>query len=136
MQANPLISISYVSKATQDMGMLSLMRLIGQAVSLNKEINATGVLFYENQCFGQILEGPRSEIMGLWAKIQLDPRHHEVRMIAMEEIKERIFPNWSMRFVGADQIARRSSELRDVLDGLPENDHALLKIMRSARELK
>ena len=49
MKSGKLITLSYVSRATQDMGMLALMRLISQAVFHNKEIGATGVLFYENQ---------------------------------------------------------------------------------------
>ncbi len=130
-----LISLTYVSKATQHMGMLSLMRLIGQAVSVNKAIGATGVLFYENEWFGQILEGPRSEIMALWEKIKLDPRHHQVRLIGIEEISQRHFPNWSMRFIGAEELSDKAPELRSVLNGLPDHDDSLIKAMRLSSQL-
>lgn len=135
MQPDTLISLSYVSKATHDMGMLSLMRLVDQAVNLNKEIGATGVLFYENQCFGQTLEGRYSEIMALWAKIQKDPRHNQVRLMGIEEIKDRQFPDWSMRFVGADEIAKKVPNLRKILNALPEHDDALLNAMRISSTL-
>ena len=130
----PLIAISYISKATQDMGVLALMRLTDQASQLNQQLDLSGVLFYENQHFGQILEGPRIEAMKIWEKIQRDPRHQQVRLLKMEDIKERSFPAWSMRFFLAKEIVAKMPSLTSVLDGLPEHDVELLRLMRSAAE--
>ena len=129
-----MIAISYISKATQDMGVLALMRLTDQASQLNQQLDLSGVLFYENQHFGQILEGPRIEAMKIWEKIQRDPRHQQVRLLKMEEIKERSFPAWSMRFFLAKEIIAKMPNLTGVLDGLPEHDVELLRLMRSAAE--
>lgn len=52
MSQSPLVAISYISKATQDMGVLALMRLTDQAAQLNQKLDLSGVLFYENQHFG------------------------------------------------------------------------------------
>lgn len=134
MSQPPLIAISYISKATQDMGVLALMRLTDQASQLNQQLDLSGVLFYENQHFGQILEGPRIEAMKIWEKIQRDPRHQQVRLLKMEEIKERSFPAWSMRFFLAKEIVAKMPSLTSVLDGLPERDVELLRLMRSAAE--
>ena len=128
----PLISISYISKATQDMGVLALMRLTDQAAQLNQKLGLSGVLFYENQHFGQILEGPRAEVTKIWEKIQRDPRHQQVRLLKMEEIAERSFPSWSMRFFLAKEIIAKMPNLTGVLDGLPEHDDELLRLMRTA----
>ena len=129
-----LISVSYISKATQDMGVLALMRLTDQAAQLNQKLGLSGVLFYENQHFGQILEGPRAELTKIWEKIQRDPRHHQVRLLNMEEIEERSFPAWSMRFFLAKEIIAKMPNLTGVLDGLPEHDVELLRLMRAAAE--
>lgn len=129
-----MIAISYISKATQDMGVLALMRLTDQASQLNQQLDLSGVLFYENQHFGQILEGPRIEAMKIWEKIQRDSRHQQVRLLKMEEIKERSFPAWSMRFFLAKEIVAKMPSLTSVLDGLPEHDVELLRLMRSAAE--
>ena len=51
MTSAPLITLSYISRSTQNMGMLALMRLIDKAVKENKKMGLTGVLFYENQHF-------------------------------------------------------------------------------------
>lgn len=134
MSQSPLISVSYISKATQDMGVLALMRLTDQAVQLNQKLGLTGVLFYENQHFGQILEGPRTEVTKMWERIQRDPRHHQVRLLKMEEIGERSFTTWSMRFFLAKEIIAKMPNLTSVLDGLPENDVELLRLMRIAAE--
>ncbi|MGV0962338.1 MAG: BLUF domain-containing protein [Polynucleobacter sp.] len=132
MSQPPLISISYISKATQDMGVLALMRLTDQAAQLNQKLGLSGVLFYENQHFGQILEGPRAEVTKIWEKIQQDPRHHKVRLLKIEEIKERSFPAWSMRFFLAKEIIAKMPNLTGVLDGLPEHEVELLRLMRAA----
>lgn len=129
-----MISVSYISKATQEMGVLALMRLTDQAAQLNQKLGLSGVLFYENQHFGQILEGPRAEVTKIWEKIQRDPRHHQVRLLNMKEIEERSFPAWSMRFFLAKEIIAKMPNLTGVLDGLPEHDVELLRLMRTAAE--
>lgn len=134
MSEPPLISVSYISKATQDMGVLALMRLTDQAAQLNQKLGLSGVLFYENQYFGQILEGPHAEVMRIWEKIQLDLRHQRVRLLKLEEIQERRFPAWSMRFFLAKEIITKMPNLVGVLDGLPEHDDELLRLMRTASE--
>ena len=134
MSQPPLISVSYISKATQEMGVLALMRLTDQAAQLNQKLGLSGVLFYENQHFGQILEGPRAEVTKIWEKIQQDPRHHQVRLLKMEEIQERSFPAWSIRFFLAKEIIAKMPNLTGVLDGLPEHDVELLRLMRTAAE--
>ena len=134
MSQSPLISVSYISKATQEMGVLALMRLTDQAAQLNQKLGLSGVPFYENQHFGQILEGPRAEVTKIWEKIQQDPRHHKVRLLKIEEIKERSFPAWSIRFFLAKEIIAKMPNLTGVLDGLPEHDVELLRLMRTAAE--
>jgi hypothetical protein len=112
------------------MGMLALMRLIDQAVKQNKQMGLTGVLFYESQHFGQILEGAQTEVMDIWDKIKSDPRHQDIRLLGVEDIAERSFPSWSMRFFGGKEIAEKNPSLKGILDGLPENDVELIKMMR------
>ena len=84
--------------------------------------------------FGQILEGPRAEVTKMWEKIQRDPRHQQVRLLKLEEIEKRSFPAWSMRFFLAKEIIAKMPSLTGVLDGLPEHDVELLRLMRSAAE--
>ena len=128
---NQLVELSYVSKATQDMGLSSLVRLFDVAHKWNQGQELTGVLFYEGGHFAQILEGRRKDVLFIWEKIQKDYRHKVLHRIELDEIDQRLFPGWALRFYGGDQIAKDVPQLAGVLDGLPTHDDELLRIMRS-----
>lgn len=128
---NQLVELSYVSKATQDMGLSSLIRLFDVAHKWNQDHGLTGVLFYESGHFAQILEGKRKDVLFIWGKIQKDYRHKVLHQIEFDEVDQRLCPNWALRFYGGDQIAKDVPQLAGVLDGLPNHDDELLRIMRS-----
>jgi hypothetical protein len=127
-----LIELSYVSKATNDMGILGLMNLLEDAVHKNKRNGITGVLFYDNRIFGQILEGYPQHVELIWKAINADPRHTEVQVLDINTLQKRRFSNWSMKFYGSDEISQYVPELkmglRDAHDNLPSE---ILTLMRS-----
>ena len=67
----------------------------------NASAQVTGALMFNAGCFGQVLEGPRDMVETTFERIQRDPRHGEVSLLAFEPIAERSFSHWSMGFVGA-----------------------------------
>ncbi len=127
-----LIELSYVSKATNDMGILGLMNLLEDAVHKNKRNGITGVLFYDNRIFGQIIEGYPQNVELIWKDINSDPRHTEVQVLDINTLQKRRFSNWSMKFYGSDEISQYVPELkmglRDTYDNLPSE---ILTLMRS-----
>ncbi|MBJ7379828.1 MAG: BLUF domain-containing protein [Polynucleobacter sp.] len=125
-----LMEISYVSKATQEIGLAALVKLFDEAFKWNQEHGLTGVLFYENGYFSQILEGHQDNIILVWERISRDYRHFVLRQLTHQPISERAFPKWSLRFYGGEQIAKDIPYLKGVLDGMPDHDIELLKIMR------
>lgn len=128
---NQLVELSYVSRATQDMGLSSLVHLFDVSFNWNQSHDLTGVLFYENGHFAQILEGRREDVILIWEKIQTDYRHQVLHRIELEEIDQRLFPSWALRFYGGDQIAKDVPHLLGLLDELPSHDVELPRIMRS-----
>ena len=126
-----LTQLVYVSKASQLMGMLSLTRILDSSVRWNEAHELTGVLFYDNGYFCQLLEGHKYEILAVWDRISSDKRHHILRRLDLTSIQKRSYPNWKHRFYGAEQIARHFKHMAGILDGMPEHDHELLKIMRN-----
>ncbi|WP_216225680.1 BLUF domain-containing protein [Polynucleobacter sp. MG-27-Goln-C1] len=128
---NQLVELSYISKATHDMGLSSLIYLFDVARKWNLEHELTGALFFENGHFAQIIEGKRKDVLFIWEKIQKDSRHQVLHQIELDEIDQRLFPNWALRFYGGDQIAKDVPHLVGLLDGLPSHDDELLRIMRS-----
>ncbi|MGA2549503.1 MAG: BLUF domain-containing protein [Burkholderiaceae bacterium] len=55
----------------------------------------TGLMVVQNGYYFQALEGEKKPILRLFDKIQQDPRHVDLALLHMEDIKARSFPNWS-----------------------------------------
>ena len=127
-----LIELSYVSQAANEMGILGLMNLLEDAVHKNKRNGITGVLFYDNRIFGQIIEGYPQHVELIWKAINADPRHSEVQILDINTLQKRRFSNWSMKFYGSDEISQYVPELKMGLKGsdatLPSE---ILTLMRS-----
>ncbi len=107
-----LVSLSYVSDATEEFGILALMQLVDRASRRNKSLNITGVLSFDNGRFGQILEGKPKDVELLWEAIQRDPRHSNVVSLGMKRINSRRFANWSMRLCGQEEITSANPDLK------------------------
>jgi hypothetical protein len=127
-----LIELSYVSKATSDVGILGLMNLLEDAVHKNKKMGLTGVLFYDNGVYGQILEGYPQFVEPVWKSICADLRHKDIKILDIDKLAKRRFSNWSMKFYGSEEISKYVPELKM---GFKEAPHTLpreiLTLMRS-----
>jgi hypothetical protein len=65
----------------------------------NKKANITGILCQGAGLWMQAIEGERSQINSLYARIMVDPRHQNLEILSMKEIKQRQFSQWSMALV-------------------------------------
>ena len=83
-----LVELSYLSEAVSDMSFLGLMRLLESARNFNQKHGVTGILFYDNQEFGQIIEGERADVMNTWRRIQDDKRHHRIQLLEIRDISD------------------------------------------------
>jgi len=87
----------YVSYATDDFSEPAVLRELAEdAVQRNKQSDITGALFYQDGCFMQLLEGSPDEVSDTFLRIKSDPRHSDVEVLFLEEVTERIFPDWNM----------------------------------------
>jgi hypothetical protein len=66
----------------------------------NTRLGVTGALVFNSGFFAQALEGDCSAIEKVFEKIQHDPRHGDVQILAYNPAIERVFPNWSMAYLG------------------------------------
>jgi hypothetical protein len=107
-----LVTLSYVSDAAEDIGILSLMQMVDSASRRNKKLNVTGVLSFDNGRFGQILEGKPKDVQEIWDSIQRDKRHTNLVSLGMKKINNRRFANWSMRLCGKDEIVAANPEIK------------------------
>ena len=131
-KAKDLVELSYLSEAVSDMSFLGLMRLLESARTFNQNNGITGILLYDNQQFGQIIEGERANVMKAWKRIQDDKRHHRVELLEIREISERSFPEWLLRFYGGETLTRDYPALADMVGGMDKHSLALMNKMRES----
>src|SRR5664279_250562 len=74
--------------------------ILASSQSNNSQLCVTGALIFNAGMFAQVLEGSRRDIELTFERIQRDPRHGDLEVLAFEEVQKRQFPSWSMAFVG------------------------------------
>jgi hypothetical protein len=106
--------IVYCSQAAQHMDKEALEKIISTAKRHNPRFGITGLLVFGGGIFFQWLEGPRDNVTSLFKIISSDPRHFDVVLLTKEdEFRERLFPNWDMELVAAEDI---SAVLEDAIN--------------------
>ncbi len=62
----------------------------------NLRDNITGALICRHDLYLQLIEGPESAIDALYARIMVDDRHGDVRLLLTGTTNQRLFPRWEM----------------------------------------
>ncbi|RWY50354.1 BLUF domain-containing protein [Mucilaginibacter gilvus] len=88
----------YSSYATQPLNDEDLKELLDKARRRNIFKSVTGILFYFEGKFIQLIEGEENTIKLLYAAIYNDPRHQKLQLHQEDAINERYFPDWTMAF--------------------------------------
>ena len=128
-----LVELSYLSEAVSDMSFLGLMRLLESARAFNQTNGISGILLYDNQQFGQIIEGERASVMKAWKRIQEDKRHHRIELLEIREISERSYPDWLLRFYGGETLTRDYPALAEMVGGMDKHSLVLMNKMRTSQ---
>jgi len=90
--------ITYTSKyagTAEDINAV-LADIIKSSKINNVEHDITGLLFYHNGRFVQVLEGDKDSLERLMSILGKDDRHEDVQRIIDQSIKKRGFQEWSM----------------------------------------
>jgi Sensors of blue-light using FAD len=95
----PTIRLVYSSQAADGMTYSILVGIMAHAQSKNSARGITGILCYGSGQFLQALEGEREAVNALYHQIAADARHGSCQLIAVEEITQRAFPEWTMKVV-------------------------------------
>ncbi|MEO7214358.1 BLUF domain-containing protein [Mucilaginibacter sp.] len=88
----------YSSYATQPLNDEDLKDLLDKARRRNIFKSVTGVLFYFEGKFIQLIEGEENAVKLLYAAIYNDPRHRNLQLHKEGAISKRNFPDWTMAF--------------------------------------
>ena len=94
-----LVRLLYVSQPVGPITTTTTTLILEKSTAYNKKENITGVLCQGSGLWLQVLEGERSQVNLLYARIMSDRTHRNVEMLSMEEITHRRFGQWSMALV-------------------------------------
>ncbi|GMN06406.1 hypothetical protein MTsPCn5_17950 [Croceitalea sp. MTPC5] len=93
-----MFCLVYKSVASPAFDKAAICEMLEKAKKSNKKKNITGCLIYYQGEFLQYLEGRQVSVLGLYDKIKLDDRHHDVELISHSHVEEREFENWDMAY--------------------------------------
>lgn len=128
----PLYTFVYCSRAAEGVDDAEVGRIVEAAQRRNIARGITGVLVFGNGVFFQLIEGPTGEIQKLMASLRCDRRHYDVVSLDWsEERRERLYPNWEMERVTADDIR---VVLNDALES-SENETDIVALRRIVAHL-
>lgn len=95
----------YCSRAAEGVDDAEVRRIVEAAQRNNLAHGITGVLVFGSGVFFQWIEGPSAEIQKLIATLHRDKRHFDIVSLSQsEEERERLYPNWDMEKVEAEDI--------------------------------
>lgn len=103
-----MFHLIYTSRQAQPFPPADLKKLLMNARLRNREVAVTGMLVYHDGMFLQALEGEEADVLGIYARIGKDPRHHELQVLHRNSSlgKRRMFGEWSMGFADATGAAQ------------------------------
>ena len=124
--APALYSFVYCSRAAEGVDDVEFGRIVESAKRHNLARGITGMLVFGSGVFFQWIEGPAAEIQKLIASLHSDSRHYDIVSLShSEEERERLYPNWEMERVEAEDIR---AVLQDAIENAEdENNVAALK---------
>lgn len=93
-----MFQLIYTSIAKADTNRADILNIVQQSSEFNAANNITGCLIYHKKEFIQLLEGKKDSVQKLYLKIIKDSRHSHVTLLSEDEVSERLFPDWSMRY--------------------------------------
>ena len=92
-----LASMLYSSRATVPFDRPELAVLVSDAAERNRRRRVTGGLLHEDGEFLQYLEGPPDNIGSLFDALSRDPRHSDIKVLAVGSADTRAFADWNLR---------------------------------------
>ena len=100
------------------------------------------MLLYANGVLFQVLEGEKNAVLTLYAHIVKDVRHNQVRKLAVRDMDQRDFPEWTMGFANPNpsDLSKNTQLDRllapgfdvDAFTGEPTHAKAMLKAFRES----
>ncbi len=130
MNKSDLVELKYLSEASDGINIWGLTEIVKISVASNESHEITGILFFDQGYFGQILEGPRGEVEEVWGRIKNDTRHHNIELLGIVEIEERRFPKWSMKLFNVEEFTEAFPQFSELIRQMVDPEAEKLRIMK------
>jgi len=114
--------IVYSSRAA---GRDDLSTILVQSRANNGLNGITGILYADGASYLQVIEGTPEAVAHVFARIDSDPRHGDVRVLSDETADERIFGDWAMASIPEEGDDLVRARLAGLLRNAPEGVRAL-----------
>jgi len=105
IETNFFKSLIYVSKAEDDVEYDEILDILTHSWKYNHNSYISGMLLYDNRHFMQIIQGPILTIDKLYARIENDSRHTDIKLIGEELLHERDCSGWGIGFYDNQEAA-------------------------------
>ena len=94
-----------------------LSDIVSAAKTNNPQLGISGVLFYHNFRFLQVIEGEHESLLQLMSVIEKDPRHENIEILIDQAISKRGFAQWNMDSFNLSETEKiNPEELRLIRD--------------------
>ncbi|WP_091506604.1 BLUF domain-containing protein [Microbulbifer yueqingensis] len=94
-------------------------RILFQSRRNNSRHGISGVLYFGDSHFFQVLEGEPQAVNETYRRIGADSRHRDLTVLSQLPVKERLFSDWSMKYVPAENSVKAFLAKRDYLRFAP-----------------
>ena len=108
LSQEPLVQLVYASESIKQYDHSEIDAIVEQAKKYNHKHRISGMLYYDESVFVQLLEGSRKDVSNLFQRIWFDLRHTNVQILYLEETKIREWRDWSMLHVSTQDKKERT----------------------------
>lgn len=95
-KSEDLYQLVYISERSHGTDDAQINQIKQQAELHNQQTQITGALLFSQRYFLQYLEGDKTRLDALYARICRDHRHQNVRLLQYKAISQRDFSRWSL----------------------------------------
>ncbi|MBP8849127.1 MAG: BLUF domain-containing protein [Breznakibacter sp.] len=91
-----LVRLIYYSSVGNIKSLSDIQQILEKSQINNAKKSISGMLYFDDNYFIQVLEGDRKLVSDLMFKISKDERHTDIVIVNITEINQRMFSKWSM----------------------------------------
>jgi hypothetical protein len=116
MPHGKLYRVFYCSRQTAEAAAnldVVVQQIIAASIRRNRSVGLTGLLLTVQGSFIQALEGDVDAVRETYARISMDSRHHDLRIVSQGAADRRLFGDWDMC---ARSLAPSDTAIVEVLD--------------------